>query len=213
MNVGAIILAGGASKRLGLGYPKQLLPLENTTLLARVVEAVYSAIGHYPITITGCYHRELVENHSLLPTVFQYNQNWELGVSTSIRLGMIHLASQSDRDAALIVVADQPCLEPDTIRGLMRAARRAHFHHIVCSRYSSQSNHFGPPCLFKRVVWPELMSLTGDQGAKSIIKSSKDRTIWVPFEKGLIDIDTWQDYLNSKSDSHVLVKGEKRHRI
>jgi len=52
----------------------------------------------------------------------------------------------------------------------------------------------GPPALFHRSLFNELMQLKGDAGARKIIEQHKDEVATVPFAKGNIDIDTEEDY-------------------
>jgi CTP:molybdopterin cytidylyltransferase MocA len=51
----------------------------------------------------------------------------------------------------------------------------------------------GPPVLFPRGAFDALGELTGDQGAKSLLQSSRFDVRTIPFEDAAIDIDTPAD--------------------
>ena len=53
----------------------------------------------------------------------------------------------------------------------------------------------GNPVLFKREIFPELLRLTGDQGARRIIQSEPTRVEWVELDLPMPpDVDTPDDY-------------------
>jgi CTP:molybdopterin cytidylyltransferase MocA len=60
----------------------------------------------------------------------------------------------------------------------------------VCTAYAGQ---LGVPALFDKKLFPQLESLTGDQGARTLIRQHKDQLLSIPFDQGAFDIDTPQD--------------------
>ena len=52
----------------------------------------------------------------------------------------------------------------------------------------------GPPALFHKAFFPEVMKLRGDAGARKIIQQNMDEVATVLFPQGRIDIDTEADY-------------------
>jgi molybdenum cofactor cytidylyltransferase len=52
----------------------------------------------------------------------------------------------------------------------------------------------GTPAVFHRSIFPKLMELKGDTGARKIFSAYADQVALVEFEKGIIDIDTKEDY-------------------
>ncbi|HEY1424203.1 MAG TPA: hypothetical protein VGF20_12160 [Candidatus Acidoferrum sp.] len=50
------------------------------------------------------------------------------------------------------------------------------------------------PALFDRSHFEELLTLPDDSGAKSIIRSRRERVVEFPFPHDNIDIDTLADY-------------------
>jgi molybdenum cofactor cytidylyltransferase len=66
---------------------------------------------------------------------------------------------------------------------------------IVTSQYEDA---IGPPALFHRTIFPELLQLKGDTGAKKIIEQRMNEVATVPFAEGAIDIDTEEQYKELK---------------
>lgn len=55
-------------------------------------------------------------------------------------------------------------------------------------------NTTGPPAIFHKSIFPELLQLSGDAGAKSIVQKYSEELETIAFPKGNIDIDTITDY-------------------
>jgi molybdenum cofactor cytidylyltransferase len=62
---------------------------------------------------------------------------------------------------------------------------------IVASKYATT---IGPPVHFHKSVFPELLGLKGDAGARKIIVQQPDDVVTVLFPRGDIDIDTAAEY-------------------
>jgi molybdenum cofactor cytidylyltransferase len=61
----------------------------------------------------------------------------------------------------------------------------------VASQYGDRA---GTPALFHRSLFPRLMELKGDTGARKLIAELGNQVSLMPFEKGIVDIDTKEDY-------------------
>jgi molybdenum cofactor cytidylyltransferase len=82
-------------------------------------------------------------------------------------------------------------LSPSIIPALL-AARRTSDKAIVAPRYRDGQ---GNPVLFKREIFPELLRLDGDQGARPIIQKDPARVEWVDLDLAMpADVDTPGDY-------------------
>jgi molybdenum cofactor cytidylyltransferase len=186
--IGAIILAAGESLRLG--KPKQLIELRGKTLLRHVVDAVTEANCSPTVVITGIHQAELRNELRMTEALVLENQNWRRGVGTSIRTGVQHLIeNEIDVDGVLLLVCDQPFVNADTIRSLIRL-REETKKSIVASNYAGT---LGVPTLFDRSLFRELLSLSDQAGAKSIILKNRARVTQFAFPEGAIDIDIWED--------------------
>jgi molybdenum cofactor cytidylyltransferase len=181
-NVGALILAAGASTRFG--EPKQFLKFEGETLLRRVVKAAHDA-GCAPIVVVAgdSANRVNVELYDLPVHVVQ-NAEWRGGIGTSIKRGVAHLRPAVS--AIVILACDQPFVSVKVIRKLISENRP-----IVASGYAET---VGIPALFDARYFDELASLPDTAGAKSLIEVHAADAAVVPFAEGAIDIDTRADY-------------------
>jgi molybdenum cofactor cytidylyltransferase len=196
--IGAIILAAGESSRLG--KPKQLIELQGRTLLRRVVDAVTETTCSPIVIVTGIHSAALRNELRTTEAAVLENQNWRRGMGTSIRAGVQHLIeNQIVIDGVLLLVCDQPFVNADTIRSLTRL-REETKKSIVASDYAGT---LGVPALFDRSLFRELLSLSDQAGAKSIILKNRARVAEFSFPEGAIDIDTGEDWekLNSSQSS------------
>jgi molybdenum cofactor cytidylyltransferase len=113
----------------------------------------------------------------------------EEGQAGSVRAGIAALPPSVE--AVLIALGDQPLLAPAIIPALL-AARRTSPKAIVAPRYRDGQ---GNPVLFKREMFPELMELEGDLGARPILQREPERVEWVELDLPMPpDVDTPDDY-------------------
>lgn len=180
MRTAAIILAAGASRRLG--HPKQLVPLEGEPLLHRAARLALEA-GLGPVRVVlGAELEKCREALSGLDIEVVLNPEWEEGMGSSIRAGMAGLAA--DADAALLLVCDQVALEGSLLDRIL-ATHRAHPDRVVASRYAGI---LGIPALLPRRLFGALGALRGEQGARGLLREGD--AIELPFPGGELDLDT-----------------------
>lgn len=190
-NIAVIILAAGASKRLG--KPKQLLVFRGETLLTRAVKAALSS-GCRPVIVVLSANAESVRREiEEFDVEIAENREWKNGMGTSIRIGLEKLLEmQPDISAAVLAVCDQPFVSADLIEQLAVSFRLTNAPIVACS----YGDTIGVPTLFSRRLFLELSSLETDGGAKKIIYRHRKSVVEIPFEAGATDIDTERDYLN-----------------
>lgn len=183
-----ILLAAGQSSRLG--FPKQLLRINGETLLHRSARLAVET-GLQPVCVVlgssadAC-KGELRE----LPVSVMRNDAWQEGMSTSLRVGLDHLAeSFLDIHHALIMVCDQVALTAAHLSALLRHSQ-SQPEKIIASFYGERS---AVPAIFPRQYFRELIQLKGDQGARHFMQHASDALVLVPFPGGELDIDTPKD--------------------
>jgi CTP:molybdopterin cytidylyltransferase MocA len=179
----AIILAAGASRRLG--RPKQLVEYKGETLIARAVRIAREA-GLDPVTVVLGAEREAVraavQNE---PAVIVENDAWTEGIASSIRAGLKALGPEVA--GALMMPCDQPRLSAEHLSRMVGSfAGDA----IVASTYAGVR---GVPAVFPREAWGELMKLSGDVGARRLLLDPAWPVVEVAFEGGEVDIDAPED--------------------
>lgn len=114
--VGGLLLAAGAGSRLG-GRPKCLLRLQGISLIRRQVLALLGVGIEKPIVVLGCYEDLIGQDIADLPVDVVLNPEPARGQTSSVRLGLHHLPSQSD--TIVVALADQPLIEDQDIRNLL----------------------------------------------------------------------------------------------
>lgn len=118
-----------------------------------------------------------------------YNKEWEVGLSTSVRIGLRALPDSVS--AALFLLADQPGITAELINAVIHRYRQT-LAPIVAPRHRGRR---GNPVLFDRSLFGDLMELEGDQGGRALIEKRAAEVEWV--ETGpevLADVDTPTDY-------------------
>ena len=187
--IGLIILAAGAATRMG--RPKQLLSYQGRSLILHAVEVALASLCQPIIVVLGAYVERI--KPELMPKAVQVveNSQWQEGMSSSIRAGMsMLLKTNSKLDAVIISLADQPLVSPQIFNQLIQSYQETQ-KVIVASKYNETT---GVPALFGNALFPELMQLEGDKGAKALIQKYIDTGLILLIPEAAIDIDTPDDY-------------------
>ncbi len=186
--IGVLILAAGASTRLG--QPKQLLSYQGKPLIRQMAEVAIGS-GCQPVGVVLGAYADTIEPHLTdLNIHIAYNAQWQTGMAGSIQCGLRKLLTLApDLEAIVLMVCDQPFVSPHLIHQLIQGYQVSN-HLIVASEYAGIH---GVPALFHRTFFPELNMLQGDVGAKSIIRQHRSCSLGIPFLKGAIDLDTPED--------------------
>src|SRR5215467_4881605 len=173
--VSAVVLAGGMSRRMGA--PKQLLRIEGKSLLEHTLANVRASAVHEIILVLGFAADEIEKEISPQGLKIALNEFYQQGMGTSLRTGLAAVDSQST--AALIILADQPFVQPATLDRLIEfhgsftpktgkreaSKRESARPQIVIPTYRGFR---GNPVLLDRPVFPELRGLSGDAGCRAI---------------------------------------------
>lgn len=110
--------------------------------------------------------------------------------SSSLRLAAHH-AIAAGADALLIALADMPCITPTHVRRLLEAANVARA--VVASTDGGSPK---PPALFGRGRFAELLTITGDHGARELIRGGR---LIATDRAELVDIDIQEDLTRLRS--------------
>ena len=189
LNIGAVILAAGESSRFG--RPKQLIQFRGKSLVRRMVHAARRARCSPTLVVIGAHHGEIERELKAEDAIIVENENWRLGIGTSICAGMRRLIDAAPTlEAVVLLVCDQPFVDARTIARLITLREKTK-RAIVASSYA---NTLGVPALFDRSCFQELLVLDNATGAKMVILSNRERVAQFPFPEGKIDIDTLDDY-------------------
>lgn len=184
---GVIILAAGKSSRLG--RPKQSLLYKEETLLSKMVKTAIAVDCGPVIIVLGSNAPLFMKDCENAYTVI--NENWQTGMAGSICCGIDFLFKNFPAiKGTIITVCDQPYVTTVLLQQLIDKHKQSNLP-VIASEYGSIS---GTPAFFHHTVFPELIQLKGDKGAKSIIQKDKERLGLISFPQGIEDIDTDEDY-------------------
>lgn len=196
-NIGVIILAAGASSRMG--SPKQLLMYAGKTLLQHSIQAALGSMARPVIVVLGAHEDAIKTNLENGNVQVVVNAAWQEGLASSIRYGINALVDTAPFTAAtVLMVCDQPNVTALLLNDLIKT-QQASSKPIVASSYNGI---LGVPALFHQSIFPELLKLKGDVGARFIIQEHIHETETIAFSKGNIDIDTETDYRQLYKDNY-----------
>lgn len=196
MNTAIIILAAGASSRMGA--PKQLLLVDGKTLIKRTCETAMDTPCHPIVTVLGANRNLIRKETERMPITVIDNPQWENGMSSSIKMGLAGAyMTEKAIEAAIFLTVDMPYVNAELINKMIEKANSDEKIEIVACKYDSQ---MGIPVLFKRTLFTDLLELTGDEGAKKVVMKNKDKTAFIDFPEGKLDLDTIDEYRNFVSN-------------
>jgi molybdenum cofactor cytidylyltransferase len=184
-----VILAAGTSARLG--SPKQLLLYRGKSLLCHAVDAALDTGGASVFVVLGAQINLFRKELNQKPVIVVENNEWEEGMAASIRCALESIKNTILRpENVIFMVCDQPHVSGNLLLGLLEKARETGMP-IVASGYAGIT---GTPALFHKSLFPALMELKGDRGARKLMGDNPEKVAVVPFPEGITDIDTMADY-------------------
>jgi molybdenum cofactor cytidylyltransferase len=183
--VAGVVLAAGGSRRLG--RPKQLLPYNGSTLLDHTLATARACEFDQLVVAIGGSAEAVRERVDLSGAHVVVNPGFGEGCSSSIAVAMEALDARAA--ALVLLLGDQPGVEPATVRVLLAA--RGHAPLAVC-RYDDGRGH---PFAFGRSMFGHLRSLHGDKAVWKLLERHAAEVAEVPIPGRVpLDVDTWADY-------------------
>lgn len=188
MNISAIVMASGLSKRMNQN--KLHMKINDKKIYEYILDTIKKCSCINEVIVVAK-DSEILEKADIIGFKAVRNEYSHLGQSVSIKLG---IKSTIKSDGYMFFVADQPFIEVDTINKL-------------CSIFYDNSNKIIVPCfnginkspvIFPENLKEELLNIEGDIGGRVVIKNNSERVIKVQIgnENEFIDIDTFEDYEN-----------------
>lgn len=188
-NMGILILAAGAASRMG--EIKQLLPFGNTTLLGTSILTAISCSTDVYVVLGA--NSDVIKEQIKEKVTLIDNENWEMGMGTSIACGVQHLMhSEVHYDTCLIMLADQPFIDVDHVSNIIKVHNENN-KGITATTYK---NRVGVPVIFDSNYFEELSQLSGDNGAKEILDLHINDLQSIDSKGKTLDIDTKEEYQN-----------------
>ena len=189
--IAAVILAAGRSSRMGRA--KQVEVVDGVPMVVRAVTTALACGADRVWVVTGA-HATAVEA-VLMPYCQQHlhlrllhNAEWETGQASSVCCAIEALSPQIA--AALFLPVDQPFLPVALLQALIAAWRQG----ALLAAPVVDGQQRGAPAIFDRTLFPELLALAGDVGARPLLQRHRAALVTVPAQAmWLRDIDTPAD--------------------
>jgi CTP:molybdopterin cytidylyltransferase MocA len=197
---GAVVLAAGASTRLG--QPKQLVMYEGQPLVVRAALAALRS-GANPVVVVVGAHADAVRAALFgLPVTLVTNPAWADGVGTSVAAGVRALRdSVPDVRGVLLTLADQPLVDSSALvrladAWLLRATHsRPNSSGETAVAAAVHAHTVGAPAIFGRASFEQLCALGGDAGAARLLRTTDGHVRRVYMPEAAVDVDTPDDLL------------------
>ena len=197
--LGIVILAAGEARRFGAC--KQLALFHTKPLVQHVIDAALPLRPTRLIVVTGKYHEEIAsakDQGVVTGAELIHNLDWSSGMSSSIRLGCELLAD--DCDQLLVLLADQVLVSTSELETLIAQAVDGG---SACAGFSET---VGPPAVFSRAWYPDLLTLNAENGAKKLLTDPAKQVTIVPMKSAGWAIDS-KDDLERLSDVSSYIFG------
>lgn len=184
MATGILVLAAGQSRRMGTD--KRLLAWRDTHLLAHAINVCARTGLGYKVALSCRQEDDLIAPLCERNCVRIKDSELGLGHTLAHAIGRL----PASWDGVIVHLADMPLVKVSTFQ---KIARELPNHPITIPSYHQK---LGNPRGFSRSLWTQLAALTGDQGAKDLIRQNPDlcHVLDVDDAGVLIDIDTQEDY-------------------
>jgi molybdenum cofactor cytidylyltransferase len=185
MTVAAIILAAGASRRMG--EPKPLLPWGGRTLLAWELDQVMSSCADEIVVVLGNRSEAVRRSLGDGARFCVFNQRWPQGRATSLAAGARSLLERGVRaDAVVVQNVDQPT-RAEIIDMLVAELRRSGAD-IVQPSYRGKSGH---PVVLAGSLLSELAAVREEtMGLRAVVDAHPPQLVEVDDAVVRLDLDT-----------------------
>jgi molybdenum cofactor cytidylyltransferase len=198
-NLSSVILAAGASRRLG--YSKLMLRVDGETVVRKTVGLFLKADAGEIVVVTG-FEKETVERAlEGLPVKFVHNPCYDSGMSASVRAALPLI---EDSDLALFHLGDKPFVSVDAIHRVIQAFRNGK-HHIVAPLHDGTTGH--PVLIDLRTYRDAMGRVEGENGLKSLLTRYRDDVLLLESDEGtILDVDTEEDIVLLRRRGYIVEK-------
>jgi nicotine blue oxidoreductase len=162
--IAGILLAAGSGSRLG--RPKALVEFGGQTLAERGVTLLRDGGADPVLVVTGAAEVSVPGTRSV------HNPDWATGMGSSLAAGLRALIESGGDGlgAAVIALADQPLVGPESVRRLVDAYRAG--ASVAVAAYDGKPRN---PVLIASQHWPSVIEMAkGDTGARPFLRAHPD---------------------------------------
>ena len=186
--IAAVILAAGRSTRMG--RPKQILPIRGRPMLQEVLGIFRRTRVGRVVVVLGANARKVRHSVDFQQEVVVLNRRFAEGMGSSLRIGLASIGD--DADAVIVALGDQPLLSSTTVDKIVETYLSSRAR-VVVPVFNGRR---GRPVLFDKALFPQIMKVSGDVGAREVVEKCKEGLVEVAVEDEgvLVDLDTPADY-------------------
>jgi molybdenum cofactor cytidylyltransferase len=185
MSIAAIILAAGRSTRMGSN--KLLEELDGKALVRHVADAALGSIARSVWVVTGHEGESVRARLDGLGIRFVHNPDFALGLSTSLKAGVMALPAEAK--GVVVLLGDMPRVTSEVINFVIQAFEAQPQAIAAVPVYQGE---WGNPVLLSRSLFGAVAALQGDAGARKLLNGRAGEVLEVPVSNDavLIDLDT-----------------------
>jgi molybdenum cofactor cytidylyltransferase len=185
--IAALVLAAGRSRRMAPHNKLLITDKAGKPMIARVVDNVLSSNAR-PILVVLGHQAEQIE-HALggRPVRYVHAQDYAEGLSASLKAGIAAIPPECQ--AALVCLGDMPLVTGRMIDRLLSMYDPEEGRMIVLPTFRGKQ---GNPMLWDRRYFQEILSITGDSGARFLVGKHAEAVVEVEMADDAVlrDFDT-----------------------
>jgi len=194
MTCAILLPAAGASRRMR-GGDKLLEQVEGRAVLRVIAERALAVSPQVAVTLRpeDAARRAAVAG---LPLTLLDAPDATEGMAASLRAGAVW-AIGLNVAALMIALPDMPDITVQDMRALITDQSR---HPAQPLRACDQALTPGHPTILPRALFPEMLALSGDTGARDLLRAHPPRLHPLPGRRALADLDTPEDWAEWRAD-------------
>ena len=186
-SIAAVVLAAGKSTRMA-PYNKLLVAdRAGKTMIARVVDNILSSSARPVIVVTGHLAGEIEAALAGRPVTFVHAPDYAEGLSASLKRGIAAVPTRCP--GAVVCLGDMPLVTGRMIDRLVAAHDPGEGRGIVVPTHQGQ---IGNPILWDRAYFADILALSGDAGARLLLKRHMEQVAEIDMADDAVlrDFDT-----------------------
>ncbi len=193
IKISCLVLAAGLSSRMQIGN-KLLLKVKNITVIEKTIKNLYKSNIDNFLIVLG--HQSNLLSKALknfkIPLII--NESYKEGISSSIKKGISRIDNKSD--GVMICLADMPKITSRTYNILVENFKKFYDSKIPLIILPEYKGRNGNPVILSNHFFSELKKISGDIGAKFLIKKNKKyiKKVIITEKYILEDIDDLKAY-------------------
>ncbi len=168
--IAAVVLAAGKSTRMA-PYNKLLIAdRAGKPMLARVVDNLLSSVARPLLVVTGHRADDIRAALGGRPVTFVHAPDYDTGLAASLKAGIA--AVPETAAAAIVCLGDMPLITARIVDKLIAAYDADEGRTIVVPTHQGRA---GNPILWDRRYFAEILQLSGDAGARALLKQHMEQ--------------------------------------